>query len=242
MANWNPWHGCKKYSEGCENCYVYRTDSKHGIDSTKVKRNKDFNAPIAKNKRGEYKILPGDTVYTCFTSDFFIEDADEWRPQAWKMIKQRADLNFLIITKRILRFSECIPSDWEDGYDNVEICCTTETQKRADERLPTFISLPIKHKSIICEPILSSIDLSNYLCKDIRQVVVGGESGENARICNYDWVLDIRAQCIENDVPLYFKQTGARFVKDNKLYKIKRKFQHSQAKRAGLNYKCEGIR
>ncbi|NCC87453.1 MAG: DUF5131 family protein, partial [Clostridia bacterium] len=58
MAKWNPWHGCKKYSEGCENCYVYRVDERHGKDSTQVTKIRDFNMPIAKNRRGEYKVKP----------------------------------------------------------------------------------------------------------------------------------------------------------------------------------------
>ena len=242
MANWNPWHGCKKYSEGCENCYVYRLDKKHGKDSTKVYKTTQFKAPIAKKRNGNYKITPGEIVYTCFTSDFFVDDADDWRQDAWDMIRQRPDLNFLIITKRIKRFMDCIPKDWNDGYDNVEICCTVENQKRADERLPIFINLPIKHKSIICEPILTEIDLSKYLNENIRQVVVGGESGLEARICSFDWILKIQKQCIEKEISFYFKQTGARFIKDNKYYRIKRKDQHTQAFKANINYKCENIR
>lgn len=241
MAKWNPWHGCRKYSEGCENCYVYRVDERHGKDSTQVTKIRDFNMPIAKNRRGEYKVKPGELVYTCFTSDFFIEEADEWRKDAWDMIRQRSDLKFLIITKRCLRFMDCIPSDWGEGYENVAICCTVENQKRADERLPVFVKLPIKHKYIICEPILTPIDLSPYLNDQIEQVVVGGESGQNARVCDYNWVLNIRRQCEEKEVAFYFKQTGAFFRKDNRVYRIKREYQHSQARRAGINYKHDGF-
>ena len=83
------------------------------------------------------------------------------------MIKQRRDVTFFIITKRIHRFAECIPDDWGDGYDNVHICCTCENQKAADFRLPIFLEAPIKQKSIICEPLLEQIDLSRYLDKSI---------------------------------------------------------------------------
>ena len=83
------------------------------------------------------------------------------------MIKQRRDVTFFIITKRIHRFAECIPDDWGDGYDNVHICCTCENQKAADFRLPIFIKAPIKQKSIICEPLLEQIDLSKYLDKSM---------------------------------------------------------------------------
>lgn len=235
---WNPWHGCHKISAGCMNCYVYRTDSKYEKDSSKVSRNKSFDLPIKKKRSGEYVLQPDSDkiVYTCFTSDFFLEDADEWRNDCWEMIKQRPDIEFLIITKRIHRFYDCIPSDWDDGYNNVHICCTCENQDRADYRLPIFLEAPIKKKSIICEPLLERIDLSSYLTNEITQVVVGGESGNYARICKYDWILFLREQCHASHTDFYFKQTGARFVKDKRLYNIPRKLQHSQARRAGINW------
>ncbi len=236
MALWNPWHGCHKLSDGCANCYVYRIDQKHGKDSSVIAKTGNFNLPLKKNRAGQYKILSGDLVYTCFTSDFLFEGSDEWRAEAWEMMKIRNDLHFLFITKRIDRFDICKPDDWGDGYDNVTVCCTVENQDRADYRLPIFIKAPIKHKSIICEPLLERIDLSSYLGTWTEDVVVGGESGNQARICDFDWVLDIRRQCIEHNVKFYFKQTGANFKKDGRLYFIKRKFQHSQAKRAKINY------
>ena len=77
-VTWNPWHGCKKYSEGCLNCYVFRIDGEHDIDSRVVKLNARFDLPVKRGKGG-YKIKPGDEVYTCLSSDFFLEEADEWR-------------------------------------------------------------------------------------------------------------------------------------------------------------------
>jgi Bacteriophage protein gp37 len=235
LPTWNPWHGCRKISAGCRNCYVYRRDSQFGKDSSEVARTADFNLPVKRNRAGDYKLSGNETVFTCFTSDFFLEDADAWRVEAWRMIRERRDLDFLIITKRIDRFRVNLPEDWDDGYDNVSICCTVENQDRADYRLPIFLAEPIKHKSIICEPILEAINLTPYLSPMIEEVVVGGESGADARICNYDWVLDIREQCRQKEVTFYFKQTGAHFEKDGRLYTIRRIHQHSQAQKAGIN-------
>lgn len=232
---WNPWHGCKKYSQGCANCYVYRRDGSFGKDSSVIRKNKSFNQPLERAKNGSFKIPSGSILYTCMTSDFFIEEADEWRDDIWRMIRQRSDVEFVIITKRIVRFKECIPLDWGFGYDNVTICCTMENQEQCDIRFPFFNTLPIKKKMIVCEPLLSDIDMSKYLNSKILKVIAGGESGNNARICKYDWILNIRSQCIDANVPFYFKQTGAKFFKDGKLFRIKRKFQHSQAKKAGIN-------
>lgn len=233
---WNPWHGCHKLSEGCRHCYVYRGDAQRGIDSSLVAKTKNFDLPIQEKRNGEYKILSGTMLYTCFTSDFLLEDADEWREEAWQMMKQRNDLNFMFITKRIDRLHEVLPDDWGDGYDNVTICCTIENQDRANYRLPIYRLMPIKHKIIICEPLLERIDLGNFdIGTWVGQIVVGGESGVNARPCNFDWIMELHDLCIEQNISFWFKQTGAKFVKDGKLYPVNRRFQHSQARKAGIN-------
>ena len=172
-----------------------------------------------------------------FTSDFLLKDADEWRPECWQMIRQRSDLWFFFFTKRIDRFMECIPDDWGDGYDNVIVGCTVENQAMADYRLPIFRSLPIKHKSIIVAPMLTAINLEQYLDKTIDEVAVGGESGLDARPCHYDWILALREQCVAKDVAFRFHQTGARFVKDGKMFRVPRRFQLSQAHKANIDCK-----
>ncbi|MCD8043279.1 MAG: phage Gp37/Gp68 family protein [Tannerellaceae bacterium] len=237
---WNLWHGCHKISDGCRHCYVYRGDAKRGIDSSVVTRTQSFDLPVRKKKNGDYKIPSGTEVMTCFTSDFFVQDADVWRPDAWRMIRERDDLSFLMITKRIDRFYECVPDDWtEEDYKHVTICCTVENQERADYRIPIYKELPIRHKILICELLLSSIDLIPYAGNWLEQVVVGGESGKEARPCNYDWVLRIREFCINNKIPFWFKQTGARLIRDGVMYSIPRQFQHSQARKAAINYEGE---
>ncbi len=235
MTVWNPWHGCHKISPGCQNCYVYRIDARHGKDSSIVTKTGNFALPLKRTRTGEYKLSGDKTVYTCFTSDFFLEDADQWRPEAWEMIRIRSDLHFFIVTKRIHRFHIGLPDNWGNGYENVTICCTVENQDRAIFRLPIFLNEPIRHKSIICEPLLEAINLSPYLTDEIEEVTVGGESGERARICGYDWVLDIRNQCLQAGIPFSFRQTGARFEKNGKIYLIPRKLQHSQAKKANID-------
>jgi len=218
---------------------VYRRDAQYGKDSSVVAKTSDFNLPVKHNRAGEYKLSGNETVYTCFTSDFFLEEADAWRVEAWQMIRRRSDLHFLIITKRIHRFHVSLPDDWGEGYENVAICCTVENQSRADYRLPIFLAEPIRRKSIICEPLLESIDLSTYLTSAIEEVVVGGESGNDARICSYRWVLDIREQCQRKGVAFHFKQTGAHFEKDGRLYTIRRALQHSQAQKADIDLLSE---
>jgi len=121
MAMWNPWRGCKKCSDGCKYCYIHKGDLKRGINTFEIVKTKDFMKPVEKLKNGSYKMKPG-MVYLCFSSDFLIEEADEWRPDCWKMIKERQDCTFLFLTKRIDRFMQCIPDDWNGGYENVIVC------------------------------------------------------------------------------------------------------------------------
>lgn len=236
QASWNPWHGCHKISEGCRHCYVYRQDAMFGSgDSSRVAKTAAFDMPVRRDRRGKYKIVPGSLVTTCFTSDFFVEEADEWREEAWRMIAHRSDCTFLIFTKRIDRFAVCAPADWGSGYSNVVIGCTCETQRMADYRLPIFLSQPIAHRIIVCAPLLERLDISLYLRAGIEEVSVGGESGAEARECRYEWVLDLQRQCAEAGIRFVFHQTGANFVKDGRRYRIPRKEQHAQAKRAGIN-------
>lgn len=234
MAMWSPWRGCKRYSDGCKYCYIHKGDARRGIDTSKIVKTDDFYSPILKNKNGEYKIKPNQTVYLCFSTDFLIEEADEWRNECWKMIKERSDLHFLFLTKRIERFSSCIPDDWGEGYDNVTVGCTVENQCNADYRLKIFNQLPIKHKNIICQPLIEKIDIAKYL-NGIELAVVGGESDKNARALNYDWVLFIREQCIEHGVSFEFRQCGTHFIKDGKMYTLKTRDLCSQAKKADIN-------
>lgn len=241
MANWNPWHGCRPISPGCANCYVYRIDRAHGRDPSQVFCTREFDLPVQKRRDGSWRIPAGEMVWTCFSSDFLLDTADEWRPLAWSMMGQRPDLDFLFITKRIHRFEACTPPGWGEGWDNVYVCSTVENQDRADFRLPLLQQASIRHKAIVCEPLLGPIDLSPWLNGDIFQVVAGGESGQQARPCRYEWILDIRRQCMEAGVPFFFKQTGARLIRDGRLYQIPRRLQHIQARRADINYRCRSI-
>ena len=233
-VTWNPWHGCTKYSEGCRYCYVYRQDEMFGRDSRECRKTNDFNLPIKKDRKSNYKIPSGSLIMTCFSSDFLLSDADLWRDECVKMMRERSDCMFYFFTKRIERLNFEVP-------DNVIVGCTCENQKMADYRLPIFKKLDIKYKTIVLAPMLEKMDISKYLGSDIYEVNVSGESGSNpgVRILNYDWVLDIREQCIKANVNFGFHQTGARFIKDGREYRIERKYQISQAKKANIDFMCK---
>ena len=235
MAMWNPWRGCHRYSEGCKFCYIHKSDAKRGVDTRRIVKTDGFYAPVERKKNGEYKIKSG-PVYLGFSTDFLLPEADCWRGECWDMIRQRQDCTFLFLTKRIERFMDCVPADWGKGWNNVVVGCTVENQYRADERLAIFSQLPIRHKNIVCQPMISAIDLEQYL-DGVELVVSGGESDRFARPMDYDWVLDLREQCIRKSVPFEFRQCGTHFVKDGREYTLQKKDLCAQARKANINVK-----
>lgn len=237
---WNPWHGCRKYSEGCQNCYMFYLDKIHGSakPSSIVYKTSSMNYPLSKHRNGRYKIQSGETIRLCMNSDFFIEEADEWREEVWDIIRQRSDVKFFILTKRAERIQQCLPYDWGDGYENVSLNVTCENQKRADERLPILEHIPAKHKGIMTAPMLSEIHIERWLEKGfIEEVVCGGENYDGARACHYDWVKSLSQQCSKYDIKFTFIETGTYFVKDGKKYKIPSKRKQSElAYKSGLSH------
>lgn len=236
--NWNPWHGCHKKSAGCTNCYVYAIDKAYDKDSSQVHLVKTkFDMPIKRNRQKQFVIPSGSSIATCFTSDFFVEEADAWRQRAWQMMALRNDCLFFIITKRPERIADTLPNDWNDGYGNVFINVTAENQAMADERIPILLELPLKMRGIAVAPILESIDLQQYLkTGKIDAVSVGGESYSNARITRFEDVLSIRQQCIDSKVNFTFHQTGSKLLKDGKLYRIPHNKEYEQARKAGIDF------
>ena len=128
-----------------------------------------------------------------------------------------------------------IPDDWGDGYENVTVCCTVENQDRADFRLPLFSRMPVRHKCITAQPLISDLDIEAYL-DGIEIVVVGGESDRDARVLDYDWVLNIREQCMRKNVSFEFRQLGTHFLRDGKMYTVNPFNLCKQAKEANINY------
>ena len=241
---WNPWHGCHKCSEGCQNCYAYFLDKRYGRDTNEVVKNKsNVNFPVKKDRAGQYKLESGSFVRVCMTSDFFLEEADEWRKEAWDFIRQRSDVTFSLLTKRAQRIRECLPGNWEDGWDHVTFSVSCENQKRLEERMPYLLELPSKHKWVSLKPFIGEIDIEEYLATgQIETVLAGGENYLGSRPLHYEWVKKVHDACAKYNVQLIFGQTGNIFIKDGKECKIhNRTDQMIQALRSGLHYPPKDI-
>lgn len=202
-ATYNPFWGCHKISEGCRYCYAERLMSRYDKIFRDIQKTSDktFNAPLTwKDPK---------MIFTCSLSDFFLPEADTWRPAIWDIIKKTPQHTYQILTKRPERILQCLPPDWDNGYTNVWLGVSAENQKRADERIPILLSIPAFLKWISAEPLLESINLSAYIT-NLQWVVVGGESGYdfNFSECKIQWIEDVINQCQKNNVPVFVKQLG----------------------------------
>lgn len=245
---WNPWHGCNRISEGCDHCYMMDADAALGLDGTKIYKTKvGFAYPLSRDRHGWYKIKAGEQIRVCMNSDFFIKEADEWRNEAWSMIYERSDVKFFLLTKRADRIKECLPDDWNNGWDNVMLNVTCENQVRADERIPYLLDVPAKHKGIMCAPFIGSVNIEKYMrTGQIEQVVCDGERCKlygRARDCNYDWVKSLRKQCEKYNVSFTFMSTGTNFIKDGKRYNIPNsRVQSKMAYKSGISFQGKPIK
>ncbi len=241
---WNPWHGCVKCSEGCANCYMFYLDRARERDGSVIYKTKSgFTYPLHRDRYGAYKVKSGEMIRVCMNSDFFLEQADEWREDAWEIMRLRPDVRFFLLTKRPQRVKECLPAEWGDGWENIFFNVTCENQKRADERIPILLELPFKHKGIMCAPFIGEVSIEKYLdYGQIEQVVCGGENYDGARPCDFDWVKKLYSECKSHGVTFDFIETGTIFVKDGKTYHIPNKrLQSEMAHKSGMNFKGRPI-
>lgn len=238
MINWNPWYGCSKCSDGCKNCYLESLSKLYDKDFNEVRKSiSNFRNLWKKDEYRDFIIPAGEIINVCETSDFFIEEADDWRVEAWKMIKDRDDLHFIINTRRIKHIEDSLPTNWGDGYDNVTIIFNVSSQKDLDDNIEIFKNIKIKHKKISFTPVIEKINVINYLDESIEEVFASGEYGKGARLCNFDWILDIKKQCEAKNINFSFLSTGTSFYKDGKKYFIKTNDMKTQADNTNINYK-----
>jgi protein gp37 len=216
-VTWNPWHGCKKVSAGCKFCYMYRDKERYGQQPTKVLKSKSmFKEPL--------KWKDPQLIFTCSWSDWFIEDADAWRPEAWEVIKNTPHHTYQILTKRPERILECLPPDWGNGYPNVWIGVSVENDM-ARHRIGALSKVPAHIRFISAEPLIDELHLEEYsdiLSNYYHWIILGGESGNKIgkyryRECKVEWFRKLVDVARSNDVKVFVKQLGTHLAKELKL-------------------------
>lgn len=204
---WNPWQGCQKVSPGCDNCYMFRDKKRYGQDPLVVVRSKPptFNAPRRWNReaeaRGERAL-----VFVASWADFFSREADEWRDDAWAVIRECPWLTFQVLTKRHARIASHLPADWGDGYENVWLGVSAEDREWWDRRVASLREVPARVRFVSLEPQLGSIEGAS--AAGIDWVIVGGESGSDARPFDVLWAREAIGICRRDGAAPFVKQLG----------------------------------
>lgn len=218
-ATWNPVTGCSKVSEGCRHCYAERLIPRaYGSERkfTDVRCHPErLDQPLRWRKPRR--------IFVNSISDLFHEAVPE--EFIWKVFESMNDASwhiFQILTKRPHRMRKFLekwvsvktyaygPFPWPYIWLGVSV----EDQQTADQRIPLLIQTPAAVRWISAEPLLGPILLDGLRrtpgnsYPKLDWVVVGGESGPNARPMHPDWARSLRDQCIAAGVPFFFKQWG----------------------------------
>jgi len=214
-ATWNPFHGCKKVSQGCKFCYMYRDKERYGQDPTTVLKSvTKFTEPLKWHEPMK--------VFTCSWSDWFIEEADLWRDELWQIIKDTPHLTYQILTKRPERIASCLPKDWGDGYSNVWLGVSVESQDVIN-RCDILAQIPSKVRFVSAEPLIGAVDFNEIFSNSqYHWVIIGGESGNKNgkyrfRECEFEWIESIIIDCKNHKIPVFVKQLGTHLASKHRL-------------------------
>lgn len=228
-ATWNIARGCTKVDEDCKFCYMYR-ESLNGTryEPKNVVRTKTvFNLPL--------KLKEPSKIFTSSLTDFFHEECDSFRGEAWDIIMKCPQHTFQILTKRPERIdTTTLPSKKTEtggvlyrNLPNVWIGTSIGSQQ-ALSRLYSLVNSNWKGKKFLSlEPLYGPIDFEAHKCDKcggpvfdhgIDWVIVGGESGnENGmyryRECKLEWIENIIEFCRVSNVPVFVKQLGTHLSK-----------------------------
>jgi protein gp37 len=209
--------GCVKVSEGCKYCYAEAFAERLGLDLWGPRAERRtfgdgyWQEPLRWNAQAEHDGYRRN-VFCSSMADTFEDHPvveQERQRRLWPLIATTPWLNWLLLTKRPENMLRMAP--WQDNWpDNVWVMTSVETQRRADERVPLLLNVPAVIRGLSIEPQLEHINVTRWLDR-LQWVIVGGESGPNARPFDPDWARALRAQCAEAGVAFFFKQYGGMY-------------------------------
>jgi protein gp37 len=146
---------------------------------------------------------------------------DTVRARLFALIRDTPHLDWLLLTKRPQAINATVARlelSWlKELPANVWMGTSVEDQETADARIPHLLNAKASVRFLSMEPLLDAVDLVRYVPNTftgfprgphIGWVIVGGESGQNARPVHPDWVRSLRDQCVTARVPFFFKQWG----------------------------------
>jgi len=211
--SFNPWVGCQKVSEGCVNCYAEtwgKRTGEGGLWASELPRLTSkicWNTPRKLNRLAE---AAGQRmrIFCASLADVFDDRVPwQWREDLWTLISETPWLDWLVLTKRPENFKNMLPGNFPSGMEHVWLGVTVEDRAAANTRVPILRKTKAAHRFLSCEPLLASVPIN---LKGIDVVVVGGETGTNAREMDPGWARDILLQCRQSGVPFFMKQMSQR--------------------------------
>lgn len=219
-ATWNPVTGCNKVSPGCKHCYAETFAERfRGVPGHPYEQGFDLRL------WPERLALPlrwttAKRIFVNSMSDLFHERVpDEYIDKVFDTMRAANWHEFQVLTKRpgrMFRYLADRCRAWgplTSTAPHIWLGTSVESQSYV-ARADFVAALPARVRFLSCEPLLAPLDLTGVLGpKRINWVIVGGESGHGARPMSEDWVRGIHAQCIEANVPFFFKQWGGRLKK-----------------------------
>ena len=204
QTTWNPVTGCDKISAGCKNCYAERMAGRlQLIGQANYRRGFQLTLQPHMLERPLSWKTP-QTIFVNSMSDLFHKDIpDSYIQSVFDVMREASWHRFQVLTKRSDRLRQISRSiDWPD---NVWMGVSVESGRYV-ERIDDLRQTGAAVKFLSLEPLLGPLHKLNL--SNIDWVIVGGESGPGARSIDPDWVLDLRNQCQQADVPFFFKQWG----------------------------------
>lgn len=210
----NPWWGCTKVSPGCKHCYAETLSNRYGHaiwgphSDRRIFGEKHWQEPL-KWHRSAIEQGRRIRVFCASMADVFEDNRkiEAEREKLWQLIEETPMLDWLLLSKRPENMLKFAP--WSNAWpDHVWAMTSVENQEEAERRLPVLLHVPAVVRGLSVEPLIGPVDLSEWLA-DIQWVIVGGESGPNARPMHPDWVRKVQDQCERFNVAFFFKQWGA---------------------------------
>lgn len=202
----NFWIGCNKVATECKYCYISSIIKRMGKEPFNgPMRTKDWEKPFTWDRRARKADIRRQ-VFTCSMSDFFHEEADEWRDEAWQIIRSCRNLDWLVLTKRPELMPDRLPSDWGDGYANVWLGVTVGAESSM-HKIPLLKAIPARVRFISAEPLLERLDFRPQM-DGLHWIITACEQAhkDKRRLMDMDWVREIHRQCQEAGVAHFFKQ------------------------------------
>jgi protein gp37 len=211
----NPWIGCHKIAPGCLNCYAETLNGrmKWCIWGETYYRTSEANWNKVRTwDRKAVKMGTRFWVFCASLADVFEEDPpQEWRDDLWNLIRTYRNLDWLLLTKRPWNIKNMVPNDFkEDPWDWVWMGVSIDVPDTALGKIDWLIDAPAAHRFVSAEPLLDEINLldRHMAAGGIDWLIVGGESGKNARPMQPTWALTLALQAHEHNVPFFMKQMG----------------------------------